>query len=120
MIMMALLLVVVVGATHGFSAVTMQARFSAVAGLARPGLAPGHASAFSAAGGQCLSRAQLPTLLATAAPASTRRLSNWPPLWFEYMPDFVPKEKAIRLLEEIRANAEEIRANAEEIRANAA
>ncbi|KAJ1631902.1 hypothetical protein T492DRAFT_44626 [Pavlovales sp. CCMP2436] len=59
------------------------------------------------------------------------RTANWPPPWFEYLPDFMPKEKVIGLLEEMRANAEEVRANAaqekkdaranaEEVRANAA
>ncbi|KAJ1633660.1 hypothetical protein T492DRAFT_538473 [Pavlovales sp. CCMP2436] len=97
----------------------MRAQFSAVAGLARPGLAPGHASAFSAAGSQRLSRAKLPTLLATA-PASAWRLrsqskslltmstANWPPKLLQYLPDVVPKEVVIELLEEMHVNAEEI------------
>jgi len=85
-----------------------------------------------------LSRAQLPTLLATVAQASTRRLptstrrlcsqgkslltmstANWPPPWFEYLPDFMPKEKVLGLLEEISANAEDIRVVAEKAMSSA-
>jgi len=45
--------------------------------------------------------------------------ANWPPPWFEYLPDFMPKEKVLGLLEEISANAEDIRVVAEKAMSSA-
>ncbi|KAJ1618909.1 hypothetical protein T492DRAFT_1089610 [Pavlovales sp. CCMP2436] len=45
--------------------------------------------------------------------------ANWPPPWFDYLPDFMPKEKVLGLLEEISANAEDIRVVAEKAMSSA-